>query len=320
MGEIRKRCWKVELAPTADQARIMGQWCGHRRWVYNWGLERCKALYEAGEKYPGAYGLSKELTQVTKDPDLMWLSESPATARAAALDDLDKAFKAFWRRLKRGEKPGYPRFKSRNDSTQSFRLRRTAGFDGRRIHVSKLGWVNVKERGYLPCAGSKEYCTVTILKRAGKWFAAVAWEKDIESKPVIVRRGDVKVVGDYVICVDDGQHKETVELPRPLRSDLRKLKRLSRRLSRREKDSANRLKARLAFQRFHYRVTEKRTYHLHTLTTRLVSDYGAFVVHRPKKIELDLDGADRSCGEFFRQLKYKSEWYGRTYEERVVDE
>jgi putative transposase len=169
------------------------------------------------------------------------------------VQDLDKAFNAFFRRVQARETPGYPRFKSR-DRFHSFGLKEYGnGFRlaGRRLKVSGIGRIPV--RWHRPLEG--EIKTVRLVCKAGQWYACFGCE--LAPNPLPPTGADVGIdVGvHHLAALSTG---ETVENPRWYRAEQAKLRVLQRRVSRRKLGGANRRKAVAALQRHHEHIANRR--------------------------------------------------------------
>jgi putative transposase len=124
---------RIELYPSAAQADYLDRACGSRRHCYNQLLAH---FSQDGVKWSktSAVEVYNRLRQ-----QFEWYSEVSQRVTRNAIDDLDSAFKHFFRRVKTGEKPGYPRFKKRGIN-DSFALRESVKFDveGRWLRIEKL--------------------------------------------------------------------------------------------------------------------------------------------------------------------------------------
>jgi putative transposase len=226
------RAYKTELRPNNKQRGYFAQCAGATRYVYNWGLAEWKRQYEAGEK-PSAEGLRKQFN-AQKDELCPWIRDLPYAVVEASFLNLGLAFKNFFRRVKNGEKPGYPKFKKRGRRS-SFQLR---GYKTEvdRVWLGKqIGWVRLKERGYIPPDISYQNnggVYATISERAGCWYISILVEEP-DMEPVN-GKGVVGVdvgIKSLAACSDG----TIFENPRALYRYGCKLKRLSRKLSRRQK-------------------------------------------------------------------------------------
>lgn len=111
--------YKFRLYPTAAQQKQMSRNFGCCRYVFNRFLAQRQEQYKETGKAPTRFQQDKSLTMLKQE--YPWLKEVDSTSLQATLQDLDTAFQNFFRRVKKGEKPGYPRFKSKHDRRQSYK-------------------------------------------------------------------------------------------------------------------------------------------------------------------------------------------------------
>ena len=134
------------------------------RYVYNWGLEDRRNLYQYAKSPTNFYDQSKYLKELRSQKP--WIEDSHTHVLQTALKRLDLSFQSFFRRVKNGEKPGYPRFKGR-DFFDSFSFKEEGnGFrlDGKRLKLSKIGRVRI--RRHRDIVGEVRTC---IIKRNAKF-------------------------------------------------------------------------------------------------------------------------------------------------------
>jgi Transposase and inactivated derivatives len=248
------RAYKTELDLNNAQKSACARHAGAARWAYNWGLARKMEAYQNGEKVPTAIDLHRELN-VLKKGELSWMYAVSKCAPQEALRNLDQAYAHFFRRVKekkagRKIQAGFPKFKSKKNGLGSFRLTGAIHIFDNAIQLPRLGRLRLKERGYLPVEGV-HLLNASVKERAGRWFVSVQVEMenpepDPVEKPVVgVDLGILRQA-----TVSDGTGFEN---PRALKSELRKLKRLQRVVSRRQKGSTNREKARMKLAKAHLR-------------------------------------------------------------------
>ena len=104
--------YKTELRLNNAQRSLCLNSAGVARFAYNWGLRIKQAEYQSTGKSPSAIDLHKRLNAL-KPTDFPWMYDVSKCCAQEALRNLDRAFENFFRRVKQGETPGYPRFKSR---------------------------------------------------------------------------------------------------------------------------------------------------------------------------------------------------------------
>ena len=305
-----KLAHKIELDPTVAQERYFARACGVARFSYNWALAEWQRQYKAGEK-PSEAALRRKLN-ATKGTDFPWMQEVTKCAPQQGIKNLGSAFKRFFN--KQGK---YPRFKKkglhdsfRADNGPVDKLSHAVLVDGRAVTLPKIGRVRLKEA--LRLRG--RVLSVVVSRVAHKWFASFSVEID---HTVPVRENQTAVGVDLGIkslaVLSDGT---VFENPKALRSNLVKLKRLSRSLSRKQKGSANRRKAREKLARLHYRIGCIRKEALHKATTFLTKNFSVIGIEdlnirgMVKNRKLSRAIADVGMFEFKRQLEYKAALYG----------
>lgn len=331
---------RVRLYPNAAQREFFAKTFGCCRWVYNDALAHCQRLYEAGEKRPSGYDLQKRLPQLKAD--YPWLADADSQALKQACADVDAAYKHFFRRVKNGETPGFPRFKSkhRGDATYTTTAAASIALEPRRLKLPKAGWVRC--RGTRTWEGRIKRATVRQTP-TGKYYATVLIDdgRDLPAQP----ETGLAPLGIDVGCKTAGfTHQfaalstgEIVTAPAEYKRQMKRLRRASRRLARKQKGSANRAKQKRRVAQLHERIAAVRRDFLHKLTHRLTCENQALAVEdlnvrgmmvkpapkpdpeRPgaflpngasRKRGLARSLASASLGEFFRQLEYKCAWRG----------
>lgn len=257
---------KIRLYPTSEQANYFARAAGTRRFVFNWGLAEWKRQYEAGEK-PSALSLKKQFNAI-KGEQFSWVYEVTKCAVEGAFMDLAAAFKHFFEGRKAGRKVGFPKFKAKKRSRDGFYLSNDK-FDvsGHWLKVPKLGLVNMAEK--LRFEG--KILSAHITRTADWWVVSITADlPDVDQLPCEGQIG-IDLGINRLATLSDGR---VLENQKPLRHLLHKVKRLSRSLSRKQKGSKNREKARLKLSRLHYSIACIREDVLHKATTALAEEYG----------------------------------------------
>jgi putative transposase len=260
------KTFAYRLYPSKTQAQLLDRMLETcRRW-YNQCLAERRDAYQQRHETVGKFAqLAKVKEQKAINP---YAKGIHSHVLQVVVSDLDKAFQAFFRRVKTGETPGYPRFRGRN-RFDSFGFKEHGnGFkvDGRRLKLSGIGRIAV--RWHRPLEGQIK--TVRITRRAGKWYACFACEMEAAPLPATGRDIGVDVGVTSLITTSEGKKE-----PHPgwYRAAQRKLRVLQRRVARRKKGSANRRKAVLQLQRQHEHIANTRKDYLKKLAHRLITNY-----------------------------------------------
>jgi len=303
-----RKAFKFRIFPTKAQRRRLEDTLELCRQLYNAGLEQRKTAYKR-------CGIS--LSRQTQHAELPALkAESPewegvySQVLQEVLTRLDKAFDAFFRRIKAGEKPGYPRFKGkgRYDSFTypqfGFALK-----DGR-LHVSKIGAIKI--RLHREIVGTIK--TLTLRRTStGKWFACFSVETEPNACEPLPTRVGVDVGLSHFATLSTGTH---IKNPRFFRTDERSLAKAQRRLSAVPKGTPERAKRRKVVARIHERIANRRREFAHQASRKLVCSFGLIVFeallirNMLKQHTLAKAIADAAWSQLVRYTTYKAEGAG----------
>jgi putative transposase len=254
---------KIALNPTRSQLGLLLSAVGTARFAYNWALTEWKRQYSEGGK-PSEAALRRQLNAIKRD-EYPWMLDVPKSVVQQAIKNLGKAFSLFFK--KRNRYPKYKR-KGRHDSARFDNGPGSFMLDGKRIRLPVIGWVKMRE--CLRFDGRP--ISATVSRTADRWFVSI--QVEFEVNPLAGEN-------QAAVGVDFGLHRfamlstrEMIEAPKPLKRLLAKLRRLSKSLSRKVKDSSNWYKARRQIARLHARIANIRQDFLHKFTTDLVRKYG----------------------------------------------
>ena len=304
------RTYVYRLYPSKHQAQLLWQTLETCRHFYNACLEERKTAWEKEQRSINKY---EQLRKVKIDKaNNPYAAGIHSHVLQVVVADLDKAFKAFFRRVKAGEMPGYPRFKGRN-RFKSFGLKEYGnGFkvDGRRLRLSGIGRVAV--RWHRPLDGKVK--TLRIKQKAGKWYAYFVCEVESQPLPPTGEAVGVDVGLHHLLATSDNQ---VVENPRWYREEQARLRRIQRKVSRRQRGSHRRRKAVLELQRQHECISNRRKDYLRKIVYDLVQQYDLIAIEDLKiknmvrNHRLSKSIMDAGWGYFSQHLVSKAEEAGR---------
>lgn len=304
-----RKTFQYRLKPTAPQERRLLAALSACRFVYNWGIEDRKNLWERCGVSTGFKDQSSYLKHLKNEH--AWLKEVHAHPLQHALKRVDTSFQRFFDAVKSRKKHGYPRFKGKNryDSFTFKEWGNGASFDGKRLGLSKIGRVRIIL--HRPIEGEIKTCT--IKRQADGWYALFS-VVCAEVKPSTVSNPVGLDVGlESFAVLSTG---EKVDNPRHLRVSERELKVAQRKVSRRKKGSGRRRKAVQHLRLVHQRIQRSRRSFQFTEAYRLAKRFNPIFVE-----DLNIKGmvrnhclaksiSDASWGQFLGILSHSAESAG----------
>ena len=307
------RAYKYRIYPTDDQKILLAKTFGCCRFVYNWALNLKIEAYRQEKKTIAYKEVQDRMVNELKKEN-QWLTEVNSQALLNSIRNLDTAYKNFFRDT---HAVGFPHFKSRKNK-QSFQCPQHCSVD------FKKGTLSIPKAKDIPAALHRRFKgtvkTVTVsMTPSGKYFASVLVDTDIQELPASPVQGDTALgidlgIKSLAVCSDG----RTFDNPKNLQHSLDRLALLQKRLSRKQKGSANRNKSRIRVARLQEHSATCRKDNLHQITHALTHDSqvrtlcmeNLNVKGMQRNHYLAQAVGDASFGMFLTMLEYKCQWYG----------
>ena len=325
-----RKAFKYRLYPNKEQEHTLFWTLARCRELYNAALSERRDAYRYASKSISYYEQKRDLPEIKGV-----LREEYQNIHSQVLQDvllrLDKAFKAFFRRVANGEKPGYPRFAGRNRYNSFTFPQGGYTLSEKHVTLSKIGRIKIKL--HRPMIGKIK--TATIKYEAGQWFAVFSSECETP-EPLSVSDQEVGIdLGLlHFAALSDGTF---IDNPRYYRKAEKVLARSLQSFDRKKKRSHRREKARKLVAKSHRKIRNQRRDFQHKQSRKLVNQYQLIVfedlqtenlVKRPKpkqdengaylpngasaKAGLNKSIQDAGWGMFVEMVSYKAECAGRT--------
>ena len=302
---------KIALDPNNVQATYFAKAAGTARFAYNWALAEWQRQYEAWKQdnslpKPSQAALRRQLNAIKRE-QFPWMLEVTKNAPQMAIIQLGEAFKNFF-----AGRAKYPKFRKKGVHDRFTLTNDQFDIDGCRIRIPNLGWVRMRES--LRFAG--KIMSATISRVADRWFVSIAVDTEDPPKRKAENQGIVGVDLGVSALATLSTGEPPIPGPKPHKALLDRLRRLSRSLSRKQKGSRNRRKAKAKLARLHARIANIRQDALHKLTTDLtrrfhtigIEDLNVRGMVRNRHLARSI--ADMGFFEFRRQLEYKAAMRG----------
>ena len=311
---------KIKLYPTKTQQITINKLLGCYRVVYNQCLARKIKSYEENKISENQTTLGHFIHhELLKDDNFSWLREQNTKVLKQSVIDMLNAYKNFFERH-----TGYPKFKSKKDNKQSCRFE-IGAISKRNIYTNyKLSLANIKNIKF-KCSKkyaeylqkNKENIKSATLKKlpCGEYYLSILVDGDLTHK---VKESNNTVgidlgIKDFVITSE----YEVFSNLHFKKNESKKLIRLQKQLSRKQKGSNNRDKARIKLAKAYKKINDKKQYYLHQVSNTLIDENQVICMEdlnvkgmlRNHKIAESIQ--ELNFGEFRRMLEYKSKWYGR---------
>jgi len=306
------KAYKYRIYPNNDQKVQIAKTFGCCRFVYNQTLVYRKESYKKEKKSMSRTDCNNFCNRELKK-EHEWLKEVDKFALTNAIYNMDSAYQKFFK-----EHAGYPKFKSKHDNHKSYTTNFTNGnitvdFERGKVKLPKLK--EVKAKLHREFRGKIKSATVSKIP-SGKYYVSILVEGDHEVLPHTKQNIGLDL-GIKDLCItSDGRKYEN---PKIIKRHEKKLKKLQRQLSHKEKRSKNYYKAKKKIALCHEKIRNTRKDYLHKISHGIISENQVIVSENlqiknmVKNRHLAKAISDVSWYELTRQLEYKAKWNGRKY-------
>lgn len=286
-----KRAYKIEINPTEEQKVKIHQTIGVSRFIYNFYIAHNKEVYKREGKFVSGMDFSKWLNNeyIPNNQDMKWIKEVSSKATKQAIMNGDKAFKDFFKKNK-----GFPKFKKRkNQDVKAYFPKNNKTdwtLERHRVKIPTLGWVRLKEFGYIPINSVVKSGTVS--QKANRYYVSILVEEDELDVLKSTNEGIGIDLGlkEFVIC-SDGIKFKNINKTTSVKKIEKKLKREQRKLSmkyeslrirnKKEKGVVTRQniqKQVVKVQKLHQRLTNIRTDYINKTISEIVKTKPSYIV------------------------------------------
>ena len=334
------KSFKTEIKPTPEQIQKINKTIGTCRFVYNFYLSHNKELYEEQKKFLSGMDFSKWLNNwfIPGNPAYQWIKEASSKSVKQSIMNAEKAFKRFFKQQSR-----FPKFKKKNRPDVKMYFVKTDAktvipCERHRIKIPTLGWVRLKEKGYIPA--SKQGYVIksgTVSRKAGRYYVSVLIDIHGTEKPQLNNFGlGIDLGIKEFAVISDGMVKKNINKTRTVKKLEKKLKREQRCLSRRYEDLKKRSKKKgevtrqniqkqiLKVQKLHQRIDNIRTDYINQCVNEIVKTKPSYITVEDlnvsgmmKNRHLSKAAASQKFYEFRTKLEQKCDENG--IELRIAD-
>lgn len=305
-----QRCYKYRLRPSVEQEQQFYQWAGCRRLIWNYFRARRQDYYcETGKTLTFAT-MCKELTALKQQSEFAFLNECDSQALQQVLSDLCTAFTLFFEKRTR-----FPRCKSKRRTPHAFRIPQRVKIEGSSVSIPKIGLVPVVLHRQME--GDIKSATVKQ-EPSGKWTITFVSHFEAPEVQTSEPQSPLGLDGGLETFVTTSEGDKTPP-PKFYRKQERKLKRVQRAFSRKQKGSKNKAKARKRLLVVHTCIRNQRKDWLHKRSRELcdkhdclcIEDLAVSALTKTKLRGHAKSWQDAAWGTFRRQLEYKQQWQGK---------
>ncbi|WP_413906979.1 RNA-guided endonuclease InsQ/TnpB family protein [Clostridioides sp. ZZV14-6150] len=285
-----KRAYKIEINPSDEQKSKIHKTIGVSRFIYNFYIAHSKEIYEKEGKFVSGMDFSKWINNeyVPNNKDMKWIKDVSSKATKQAIMNGDKAFKDFFKGAK-----GFPKFKKeKNQDVKAYFPKNNKTdwtIERHRVKIPTLGWVRLKEFGYIPINSIVKSGTVS--QKSNRYYVSILVEEDDIRVSKCTNEGIGIDLGikDFLICSDKKKFKN-INKTSTVKKVEKKLKREQRKLSRKyeslkirnkiEEGRATRQniqKQVVKVQKLHQRLTNIRTDYINKTVSSIIKQKPSYI-------------------------------------------
>ncbi len=286
-----KRAYKIEINPTDDQKSKIHQTIGVSRFIYNFYIAHNKEIYDREGKFVSGMDFSKWLNNeyIPNNKDMKWIKEVSSKATKQAIMNGDKAFRDFFKKSK-----GFPKFKKKkNQDVKAYFPKNNKTdwtLERHRVKIPTLGWVRLKEFGYIPVNSIVKSGTVS--QKADRYYVSILVEENDKKVYKSTNEGVGIDLGvkEFVVC-SDGIKFKNINKTSTVKKIEKKLKREQRKLSRKYESlkirnknikegratRQNIQKQVVKVQKLHQRLTNIRTDYINKIVSSIIKQKPSYI-------------------------------------------
>ena len=334
------KSYKTEINPTPEQKRIINRTIGVCRYIYNFYLAHNKEIYDREKKFVSAMDFSKWLNNefIPNNPEYCWIKEVSSKSVKQSIMNAEKAFKRFFKHQSK-----FPRFKKKNKSDVKMYfvkkdLKSIIQCERHRIKIPTLGWVRIKEKGYIPITKSGILIkSGSVSYKSGRYYVSVLVEIPEEEKPKLNDFGlgidlgikEFAVLSNEIVYKNINRTQRLKKLERQLKREQRCLSRKYEDLKKRSKKKGEAARQNIQkqvrkVQKLHQRIDNIRTDYINKCVSEIVKTKPSYVTIEDlnvsgmmKNRHLSKAVAGQKFYEFRIKLQSKCNEFG--IELRIVD-
>ncbi|WP_342350952.1 RNA-guided endonuclease InsQ/TnpB family protein [Clostridium perfringens] len=286
-----KRAYKIEIDPTAEQKSKIHQTIGVSRFIYNFYIAHNKEIYDREGKFVSGMDFSKWLNNeyIPNNKDMKWIKEVSSKATKQAIMNGDKSFRDFFKKAK-----GFPKFKKKkNQDVKAYFPKNNKTdwtIERHRVKIPTLGWIRLKEFGYIPVNSIVKSGTVS--QKADRYYVSILVEENDKKVYKSTNEGVGIDLGvkEFVVC-SDGIKFKNINKTSTVKKIEKKLKREQRKLSRKYESlkirnknikegratRQNIQKQVVKVQKLHQRLTNIRTDYINKIVSSIVKQKPSYI-------------------------------------------